>query len=212
MIYEAVNQPVLGQIPKTTKRILDVGCGTGAFGRQVKQRIDCEVVGVTNSEQEAALAGSELDRAFVCDLNSFDPVQLGEFDCIICSHVLEHLYCPQVLLNRLRSNLSANGVLIVALPNILHWKQRFEFLRGRFRYANGGLTDQSHFRFFDWRTSLELIRDSGFIIVSRSAEGSFPLPWIRKLIPNLAQRIDRIATHLMPGLFGFQFIIVAKKT
>jgi 2-polyprenyl-3-methyl-5-hydroxy-6-metoxy-1,4-benzoquinol methylase len=132
LCYSAVNIAVLCRAPASAKRLLDLGCGTGALGRELKETTDREVVGVTYSKEEAAFGSQELDRVIVCDLNDFDPENLGEFDCIICSHVLEHLYQPEQLLVRLRPRLSVGGQLIVALPNILFWKQRIQFLRGRF--------------------------------------------------------------------------------
>src|SRR5205823_9801714 len=105
-------------------------------GRELKEITDREVVGVTYSKEEAALAARNLDRVIVCDLNDFDSENLGEFDCIVCSHVLEHLYQPEQLLIHLRPRLSFGGRLIVALPNILFWKQRIQFLRGQIGRAS----------------------------------------------------------------------------
>lgn len=210
MIYEAVNQPVLSYMPPTAKRLLDIGCGSGAFGKEIKQRLKCEVVGVTYSESEAALASKYLDKVLVHDLNNFKPINLGKFDCIICSHILEHLYQPQKLLNQLHETLTPGGKLIVALPNTLQWKQRWEFLKGNFKYTDGGVMDRTHFRFFDWETALQLITDSGYTVLSRSADGYFPLPVIRKIIPPVAIQLDNLASTALPGLFGCQFIIVAQ--
>lgn len=207
MIYEAVNQPVRLRVPKTAKRVLDIGCGSGSLGRHIKQDINCEVVGVTYSESEAALAAKFLDRVLVRDLNNFDTSEVGYFDCVICSHVLEHLYHPQELLNRIRDRLTLDGILIVALPNVLHWKQRLEFLQGRFRYTDGGLMDKTHFRFFDWKTASELLEHSGYTVLEAEADGSFPLPYIRKFLPReFSSWIDASFVKKYPGIFGFQFV------
>jgi len=210
-IYEAVNQTVLLRVPKTAKRILDIGCGTGSLGIKIKHEINCEVVGVTYSKLESESANKYLDGVIIRDLNSFAPHELGQFDCIICSHILEHLYHPQALLNHLHDNLTADGVLIVALPNVLHWKQRWEFIRGRFRYTDGGLMDKTHFRFFDWETAHELLEQGGYQVVEAEADGNFPLPVLRKVCPaKFVDYIDKIALNKFPGLFGFQFVFSCK--
>lgn len=209
-MYEAVNYAVLSRVPKTTKYLLDLGCGSGSLGQQIKKDICCKVIGITHSQTEAKVASKVLEQVLVHDLNSFDFYGLGKFDCIICSHVLEHLYQPQELLHRLHKNLSSDGTLIVALPNVLYWKQRLAFLKGNFKYTDGGLMDQTHFRFFDWDTALELVQNSGFEVISQSADGNFPLPIIRKMTQPVAVKLDKIAIKIMPGLFGFQFIIVAR--
>jgi SAM-dependent methyltransferase len=210
MLYEAVNQAVFSYVPKATKRLLDIGCGSGTLGREIKQQMSCEVVGITYSDAEADIASKHLDKVLTYDLNNFNPIDLGKFDCIICSHILEHLYQPQQLLDRLHTNLTPDGQLIIALPNTLQWRQRWEFMKGNFKYTDGGVMDRTHFRFFDWETALNLVTDSGYTILSRSADGYFPLPVIRKTMKPVAVQLDRLATQAMPGLFGCQFIIVAQ--
>jgi cyclopropane fatty-acyl-phospholipid synthase-like methyltransferase len=62
MIYSAINQPVFQQIPQQAQRILDIGCGSGALGKTIKQRQNCDIVGITYSKAEADLASQFLDR------------------------------------------------------------------------------------------------------------------------------------------------------
>jgi 2-polyprenyl-3-methyl-5-hydroxy-6-metoxy-1,4-benzoquinol methylase len=207
VIYDAVNLPVAARVPETARRVLDLGCGTGALGAHLKRRSGCEVVGVTSSEEEARLAAGRLEAVLVCDLNDFEAGSLGEFDCIVCSHVLEHLTRPEELLRRLRGSLSAGGVLVVALPNVLYWRQRLNFLRGRFEYADGGLMDRTHYRFYDWRTARSLLTDCGYALVSGEADGGFPLS---RYVPAFGAALDRAALRLGPGLFGVQFIVVSR--
>ncbi len=210
MDMDFINLPLLSQVPKKAKRILDLGCGDGRMGKKIKELQECSVMGVNVSEFEAQLASKSLDKVVVGDLNNFDISNLGKFDCIICSHIIEHLYEPQQLLMQLRRNLSPNGILVVGLPNILFWKYRLRFLAGNFKYIKGTPLDPGHMRFFDWKTSRQLIEEAGYEIVSMCAEGNFPLLFIRKLIPVFAQKIDRIAIKLRPGVFGVQFIITAR--
>jgi len=66
LCYSAVNMAVLCRVPASAKRLLDLGCGTGALGRKLKEITDREVVGVTYSKEEAALAAKNLDRVIVC--------------------------------------------------------------------------------------------------------------------------------------------------
>jgi SAM-dependent methyltransferase len=205
MIYQSINQAVFEGIPPGTRSLLDVGCGGGVFGAAVKSARECTVVGVTYSEAEAVQARQRLDRVAVADLNDFEPAGLGTFDCIVCSHVLEHLHDPQQVLNRLRACMAPGGVLLVALPNVLFWKQRLEFVRGRFRYTEGGLMDRTHVRFFDWHSADQLVRDAGFEVVERVADGVFPLS--RLFGSALSGRINRAALRRLPGLFGVQFVL-----
>ncbi|MFM5947256.1 MAG: class I SAM-dependent methyltransferase, partial [Dolichospermum sp.] len=194
MIYTSINQPVFQQIPQHTKKILDIGCGSGILGQTIKEKINCEVFGITYSEDEASLASQCLDKVIVTDINQLDPSILGKFDCIICSHILEHLYNPEKLLTALHNNLSKEGKLIVALPNVLFFKQRWEFMKGNFKYTDGGLMDKTHFRFYDWETAYQLLIQTNWIVTQRIADVHFPLPLIRRFVRPLEPKLNQFVS------------------
>ena len=209
LVYRSVNQKVLDSVPSHVRNVLDIGCGGGDLGEALKMKLKCKVTGVTFSHDEASLALTRLDRVEIADLNRLCPDALGQYDCIICSHVLEHLYEPEGLLRCLHEHaLIPGGVLVVALPNALYWKQRVQFLMGRFRYTIGGIMDYTHYRFYDWVTASQLVRNAGYQILSRQADGIFPLS---RLLGPLRQVVDNMALRHAPGLLGTQFIIIAKK-
>jgi len=207
MIYGSVNVEVLARVPRTARRILDVGCGNGALARTIRSEWPAELVGITYSAAEADLGRDVFAQVHVADLNQFDPAPLGRFDVIICSHVLEHLSHPDELLRRLRPALNPGGLLLVALPNILFWRQRLLFLRGHFRYTQGGLMDDTHFRFFDWQTATELLTGSGYELVERRAFGAWPGS---RILGAAGKPLDRWASSAWPGLFGWQFVFLAR--
>jgi SAM-dependent methyltransferase len=169
VIYEAVNQQVLLRVPREARRVLDLGCGSGALGAALKEAAPREVVGVTYSSAEADAARARLDDVRVADLNAFSPARSERFDCVLCSHVLEHLWDPAGLLTRLRPALEGGGLLVAALPNALHWRQRLAFLRGRFEYTDGGVMDRTHLRFFDWCTARALFEGAGYEVLDAAA-------------------------------------------
>ncbi len=211
--YSAINAEVLFQVPATAKIILDVGCGTGMMGKVLKAQDNNRIVyGITYSNKEVAIAKEFLDEVLVCDINKEIPKIDILFDCIIFSHVLEHTYYPEDILKNYSKFLKDGGVIVIALPNVLQYKQRFQFLKGAFKYSpSGGLMDITHFRFFDWQTAQEMIENSGLKIVSKKVSGNFPLPLVRKLAPSFGKFADRVSLRRWPGLFAFQFVFVAKK-
>ena len=211
-VYEAVNEAVLSIVPSSALRILDIGCGSGALGERLRSVGDRHVTGITYSRQEAQLASRRLSRVICEDLNGFDFSPLGQFDCVIASHILEHLHSPHDLLERVKCALGPESLVLVALPNVLFWRQRREFLRGRWQYRDGGILDRTHFRFFDRQSSEELLLESGYEILTRIYDGAFPLTGlIRKYIGSFAKRIDRKASCYAPGLFAFQFVYLARR-
>ena len=212
-VYEGVNQTVLSLVPRSANCILDVGCGTGALGGCLRHERHRTIVGITYSPQEAEQAARRLSRVICADLNTFDFRSLGKFDCVILSHILEHLYAPEDLLHRIRPLLSAGSVLLIALPNVLWWRQRLEFLLGRWRYQDWGILDRTHFRFFDQQSSRHLIEDAGYEIVRALPDGPFPLTSrFRKQLGPVHVVLDRIGCLIAPGLFAQQFLYLAQLT
>lgn len=208
MIYPSVNEPVLARIPGAARRILDVGCGTGALGGRIKQERQCHVTGITYSQAEVDLAARVIDEPLLRDLDHFDAAELGSFDCIICSHVLEHLHRPDLLLRQLAAHLEPDGRLLVALPNILHWRQRLVFLRGKWKYEDCGLLDRTHYRFFDWESAQALLNENGFAVCEARAYGTFPGS---RFLGGMGRLLDERSTAIWPGLVGFQFVFAARR-
>jgi hypothetical protein len=67
--------------------------------------------------------------------------------------------------------------------------------------------DKTHFRFFDWFSARALVTTAGFREVSEIADGGFPM--IRFLPTGIGSWCSRTAVMAAPGLFGWQFVIVA---
>jgi SAM-dependent methyltransferase len=213
LTYTALNKSVANLIPLDAKNVLDIGCGDGSLGGWLQQRQVCTVSGITYAESEAIHARQHLKQVWVANLNTFDfSTIVNSYDCIICSHVLEHLITPHKVVEAVLPLLSPNGTLIIAIPNVLFFKQRFQFMIGNFRYEkSGGLMDETHYRFFDWQTVNQLIAFNSLKLEKKYATGFFPLPVIRNIMPGLAARVDSLMARLFPGFFGVQFLLVARK-
>jgi hypothetical protein len=67
--------------------------------------------------------------------------------------------------------------------------------------------DRTHFRFFDWASARALVTEAGFREVGASADGGFPMA---RLLPGLGPWLSWAALRVAPGLFGWQFVIVAE--
>lgn len=126
------NDDVLKYITKSCT-VLDVGCGSGDNARVLKER-NCTVDGITISENELVQASKYLNKGYLHNLGNGlpDEVKLNQYDFIICSHVLEHICYPENLLIDIWNCLQPNSKLIIALPNLFHYKSRWELVCGNF--------------------------------------------------------------------------------
>jgi len=165
--YEQVRHDVIAMIPRGTRRVLEVGCSTGATLAHAKTVLGlAEVVGIEPFESAAMIAAGRVDRIIVGDIEMMNELDVPEcyFDCIICADVLEHLRDPWSVLLMLRRYLADDGVLLASIPNLRHISTVLKIVRDRFEYEEHGLLDQTHLRFFTLHTMLKMFRETGFSV------------------------------------------------
>jgi 2-polyprenyl-3-methyl-5-hydroxy-6-metoxy-1,4-benzoquinol methylase len=95
-------------------RLLDVGCGNGRM-LQIAHQLGWEVVGLEidpEAVREAKSKGLEVHEGNLDKISS-----LGKFDCVLCSHVIEHVYKPKILIKKLKESVRRGGTLMVSCPN-----------------------------------------------------------------------------------------------
>ena len=98
-------------------RFLDVGCGSGQTVA-LAQRLGWQATGLEVDPlavREARLGGLDIIEGTIERLSNFE----GKLDCVMCSHVLEHVHQPLQLLALLHASLRPGGVLLLTLPNAL---------------------------------------------------------------------------------------------
>ncbi len=206
------NPEVIRWVPDGTRSILDLGCGAGGNAGALAGRAD-RIDGVTLSEDEAAIAREVCREVFVHNLEEGLPHGTHPpYDVVLASHVIEHICFPAKLLRDVAAQLAPGGRLIVALPNLMNFKYRFPLFFGKFEYQDGGIMDNTHFRWYTFKSGRRLLEAHGFRVVSAYASGHFPMPLIGRLVPSAIRRwIDRCAARISPGFFGIQLIYVAVK-
>lgn len=199
------NTAVIKLVSPNAKKILDVGCGAGSNAAVLYSQ-GYIVDGITLSEDEGVLAKEFCRKVYIHNLEDGLPVNIDkDYDTCICSHVLEHICWPERLLTEIREALLANnGTLVVALPNLLNYRDRLKLLMGQFEYSeDGGIWDNTHFRWYTFKSAQNLLRKNGFTITRAYADGIFPFGKVRKILPNFTKLIDRLACKYFPGCLDF---------
>jgi len=95
---------------------LDVGCGMGA-NLLAAQRLGMDVQGFEPSATHAHIAINRLHLPVIPEYFTAGRLGNRQFDVVMLSHVIEHIFDPKRFLHELLSVLKPGGVLIVITPN-----------------------------------------------------------------------------------------------
>ena len=63
--YDNIRTEMLQFLPSNAKRVLDVGCGNGAFALAIKEQNNAEVWGIEFMTGPGSEANNVLDRVFI---------------------------------------------------------------------------------------------------------------------------------------------------
>lgn len=196
------------------KRVLELGCATGYVGRYLKEARGCRVTGIELDPRAAEKARPGYEKIVVGDIADEKTLREadGRYDAVLCSNVLEHLPDPGKVLARLKPFLDPGGFFVVALPNVAHWSVRLGLLRGRFDYAETGVLDRTHLRFFTLKTARELLEGAGLKVEEWGFDwdsGMRPVNALR-FLPAVGPKLVEAVYSLSPEFFGYQFVFKAR--
>jgi 2-polyprenyl-3-methyl-5-hydroxy-6-metoxy-1,4-benzoquinol methylase len=204
------------QLTGSGRDVLDLGCGQGFFAAELKKDNN-RVTGV--DALPVCTHGEALERYFSADLeHGIAPVieRLGNkrFDRILLLDILEHLKNPDRLLGQCHDILKRDGAVVISLPNVANIAVRLMLLFGAFNYTQRGILDRTHLRFFTRKTARQFLESNQYSILEEKIT-VIPLECVLGLKPgntllNLFTRGLRGITRLFPGLFGYQFVFLAK--
>jgi 2-polyprenyl-3-methyl-5-hydroxy-6-metoxy-1,4-benzoquinol methylase len=144
-------------------RFLDVGCGAGltvALARDLgwdAMGLEIDPAAVS----QARRSGLNILQGTYAQLSQYE----GQFDCIMCSHVLEHVHGPRDLLAKLKGALKPGGVLLLILPNALSPMRRHFGANWRGLEAPRHISIPSEFHL------AQLLSEAGFAVKSIAGNG-----------------------------------------
>jgi len=124
------------------------------------------------------------------------------FDCIIYADVLEHLKNPENVLIKHREKLNDNGYIIASIPNIQYIRPVLSILFDKLEYAEAGILDRTHLRFFTLHTIKKMFADTGFEIIKINDNRNESLKF---------KIINMLSFNLLKKFSVFQYLILAKK-
>ncbi|MCX6160501.1 MAG: bifunctional glycosyltransferase/class I SAM-dependent methyltransferase [Ignavibacteriae bacterium] len=198
---------------KENQRILDAGCGDGLFSEHISRKnykLGVDFIPESDNTKK------NFDKYIQFNLNEGLPVSLksGEkFDYILMLDILEHLVDYKRILEDAKDLIKEDGKIIISLPNIANIYVRLNLLLGRFPYAEKGILDKTHIRFFTLGSIKQLMRIHRLrtfkIIVT-------PIPIIEVLPDVFKKNAGYIlnlllysAAFILKRLYGYQFIFIS---
>lgn len=151
-LYVPFGLEQLVSLPKG--KLLDVGCGSGSM-LQIAKDLGWDVIGLEIDPNAVKAAKAHGLNVIEGGFNHLTQVT-DKFDCVICSHVLEHVYEPSTLIDLLTKMVKPKGVLLLSLPNS---KSHVRTLYG----ANWrGIEAPRHLGIPALATVIEILREKGF--------------------------------------------------
>lgn len=238
LYHEDVNDGLLRLWGKRTGlRVLDVGCGFATTSARI-QKLGNDVTGIDASPEIVSVARQRLGRVVHANLEDFETVaaELGAvtFDALIFADVLEHLVWPVSTFRRYLRFLRDGGTVIVSLPNVGLWSVRFAHLFGNWDYAETGVLDRTHLRFFTRKSARWMLDEAGLEPVRTTYNPGLVRPFVPlakkffaagnssdpsalmnstpyRLYLAAVHPVERAIASLWPGMLAFQMIYEAKR-
>lgn len=160
-----------GEMPR---KILDVGCGTGAFLEEAAHQVpSAELTGIELDPERAAFARRRNPEAHVRQGDALRVLSQmdGRFDLITLWDVFEHVCDPRALLQALATRLREGGTIFIQtiheyslVPTL--GRLSYRLTGGRLRTAARRTHEAHHLVFFS-RAGLGLLADAANLSITR---------------------------------------------
>jgi SAM-dependent methyltransferase len=157
------------------KRVLDLGCRSGALTRHFLD--GNEVVGLDVDAAALAKAEELGIQPVLANVEEPLPFEDASFDAVVAGELFEHLRFPDALVAEIARVLRPGGVLVGSVPNAYRLQGRLRFLLGR-----AAEDDPTHLQMFSPAAMRELL--TGFENVRLEFVGGR----YRRLHPRLLAR------------------------
>lgn len=165
---------LINKLHRGRGRLLDVGCGTGAFLETCK-KAGWDVTGVEPDRDARAVSTEKLQVEIRPNLDALNTV--GSFDIISLWHVLEHMPSLAQTIPQLHELLAGTGTLLIAVPNSDSYDATY------FKEYWAAYDVPRHLHHFTPSTIEPLFKQYGFRLIERR-----PMPFDALYIAMLSSR------------------------
>ena len=228
---EEMARTILRFVPDPNTRVLDIGCAAGGLLRWLGILGYQRLYGLDPAE--ACVAATEQLPGVTAAVGSLFnvPAGFGAADCVVLSHVLEHVREVSRAIRQLHEIVAPRGVLYVEVPDAARYH---EFVSAPFQDFN-----TEHINHFSATTLSRALEEGGFVVDSvgtKVIESSPGVPYpalfvvarrvdqnrgdtvrvrdealctnLRRYIDRSQERVNAIDAHLREMLAGTSALIV----
>lgn len=171
------------------RRVLDLGCGNGTLCRALADA-GFEVVGLEPSSSGIAAARQAVPEGLFRSGSVYDgpeAVPESDFDAVVSTEVVEHLFRPAALPALAHAKLRDGGMFVVSTPYHGYLKNLILALADRWDFHHSPNWDGGHIKFWSRRTLTELLESNGFEVLEFHGAGR--LPWLWKSMVLVARKV-----------------------
>jgi len=172
-LYADILSVLEQQSSLNSKRLLDVGCGTGELISFMKL-YGWEVIGLEPSSEAAAIAKSKGLEVYSLSTEEFlarYSQYSSTFAAITLLHVLEHVPSPVKLLKLVRKLLVREGVVVIQVPNDFTELQLIA--QQHLQKEPWWIAIPDHINYFDFQSLHSFLQRLGFEVIY--SQGDFPM-------------------------------------
>ena len=188
--------------------MLEIGCSSGETLRWLKRTGRAgRAWGIELFEPAAQAARAHAEEVLVGDAEALIETAYAteSFDLILCLDVLEHMVDPWRFVEKLHRLLAPGGRVIFSIPNVRCVKVLLPLVfLGRWRYAESGILDRTHLRFFTRSSAIELATTSELCVQKV----------LRHMPPHRSKlgALNLATLGLCADLIATQFLIASART
>ena len=158
------------------RSICDLGCGNGHITGRLAE-LGYQVTGVDASSSGIAIARRAYPNVEFVEALIDRELSLGEFDLVVSSDVIEHMYRPSDLLDAAHTLLKPGGQILLGTPYHGYLKNLALAATGKMDAHFSALHDGGHIKFFSVKTLSRLVLDHGFEDLGFTFYGRAPWLW-----------------------------------
>ena len=130
-----------------------------SYQRATRESLDIEVTGVDASPSGIAIARRAYPNVEFVEALIDRELSLGQFDLVVSSDVIEHMYRPSDLLEAAHALLKPGGQILLGTPYHGYLKNLVLAASGKMDAHFSALHDGGHIKFFSVKTLSQLMKE-----------------------------------------------------